>query len=80
MTQPNQSNPTNGQELREQIEQCFSSHVEESSDSIELFDTDRVIADIATFITAYTNAEIAKVLDKEHKEHEICCRNSVKNI
>ena len=60
------SNPTNEQELREQIQQCFSSNVEESSDSIELFDTDRVIADIATFINAYTNAEIAKAV-KEAK-------------
>jgi hypothetical protein len=57
-------NPTNEQELRERIEQCFSSNVEESSESIELFDTDRVIADIATFITTYTNAEIAKALDR----------------
>ena len=59
---------TNEQELRERIEQCFSSNVEESSESIELFDTDRVIADIATFITPHTNAGIAKVLDRLEAE------------
>ena len=54
---------TNQSELQQRIKKFFDDDVIESSDGIELFDTDLVISNIAAYITAnYTaNSEVERL-------------------
>lgn len=57
----------NDSELEKQIKKCFTDTQMAHDEELELFDTDQTIKNISALFIAYTNAEIAKVLDRLDK-------------